>query len=209
MTAEWKEAKPPYNPGPIWVFQRGYKVNEAGRHENQEQFRAFQFYLNSGNHRSIGQTAEFMEMTTETIGKWSRKYNWDRRCASYDKKQMALAFEESNKLERRRQRQAISDFRQANEDQARQMMDVSSDLVSLVQKRVEKAQEEGEDIPLHLVSGLLRAASSMSDSGRQAWATSLGVGQLMEVVDTELEEVQVEVINEEIDDAYQIPLDED
>ena len=45
--------------------------------------------------------------------------------------------------------------------------------------------------------------------GRQAWATSLGVGQLMEVVDTELEEVQVEVINEEIDDAYQIPLDED
>ena len=49
----------------------------------------------------------------------------------------------------------------------------------------------------------------MSDSGRQAWATSLGVGQLMEVVDTELEEVQVEVINEEIDDAYQIPLDED
>ena len=180
MTAEWKEAKPPYNPGPIWVFQRGYRVKDAGRHENQEQFRAFQFYLNSGNHRDIAQTAEYVDMTPTTISSWAKKYHWDRRCAAYDKKEMAIVFQESNKLERRRQRQAISDFRQANEDQARQMMD----------------------------SGLLRAAANMSDSGRQAWATSLGVGQLMEVVDNELEEVQVDVMTEDVDDAYIIPLDE-
>ena len=208
MTAEWKEAKPPYNPGPIWVFQRGYRVNEAGRHENQEQFRAFQFYLNSGSHRDLAQTAEYIEMTTATMSAWANKYNWDRRCAAYDKKEIALAFRESNKLERKRQRQAISDFRQANEDQARQMMDVSTDLVSMIQKRIEKANDEGEDIPLHLVSGLLRAASNMSDSGRQAWATSLGVSQLMEVVDNELEVVQVEVLNEDEDDAYDIPIEE-
>ena len=208
MTAEWKEAKPPYNPGPIWVFQRGYKVNEAGRHENQEQFRAFQFYLNSGNHRDMAQTAEYMDLTPATMSSWAKKYKWDRRCAAFDKKEITLAFQESNKLERKRQRQAISDFRQANEDQARQMMDVSNDLISMIQKRVEKANEEGEDIPLHLVSGLLRAAANMSDSGRQAWATSLGVGQLMEVVDNELEEVQVDVMNEDVDEAYIIPLDE-
>jgi hypothetical protein len=208
MTAEWKEAKPPYNPGPIWVYQRGYSVNDAGRHENQEQFKAFQFYLNSGHHRDLSQTAEYMGLNPATIYNYAKKYGWDKRCAAYDKKEMALAFRQSNKLERKRQRRAIDDFRQANEDQARQMMDVSNDLVSMIQKRVEKANQEGEDIPLHLVSGLLRAAANMSDSGRQAWATSLGVGQLMEVVDTELEEVQVDVISEDVDDAYIIPLDE-
>ena len=122
---------------------------------------------------------------------------------------MQLVFKESQKLERKRQRQAIDDFRQSNEDQARQMMNVSTDIVRLMQKRLAQAEAEGESIPMGLVSGLLRAASNMSDSGRQAWATSLGVGQLMDVVDQELEEVQVEVLEEDKDEAYNIPLDED
>ena len=60
-----------------------------------------------------------------------------------------------------------------------------------------------------LLSGLMRAAANISDTGRQSWATSLGVGQLMSVVDQELEEVQVEIIDEEVDEAYNIPLDEE
>lgn len=205
----WKEVKAEVAPGPIWTFTRGYRVNEAGKHENQEQYAAFQFYLNSGRHRDIGQTADYAGKTEETVRKWAKKYNWDRRVAAWDKKEMQLVFKESQKLERKRQRQAIDDFRQSNEDQARQMMNVSTDIVRLMQKRLAQAEAEGETIPMGLVSGLLRAASNMSDSGRQAWATSLGVGQLMDVVDQELEEVQVEVLEEDKDEAYNIPLDED
>jgi hypothetical protein len=56
-----------------------------------------------------------------------------------------------------------------------------------------------------LVSGLMRAAANISEQGRQAWATSLGVTELMQVVESELEQVNVEDVTEDI---YEIPLDE-
>lgn len=88
------------------------------------------------------------------------------------------------------------------------MMEVSADLMAIIQKRIIQADAEGENIPMGLVSGLMRAAANISDSGRQSWATALGVGQLMQVVDQELEEVQVEIMDEEEDEAYDIPIEE-
>ena len=202
----WREARPPYNPGPIFNFRRGYKVNEAGRHETDQQFRAFQFYMHMGAGRSYAETARIAEVTEDTIHSWAAKYNWQRRAASWDQKQMALALKDANKMERRKHRQAIEQFRAANEEQARLMMDVSSDLMGIIQKRIAKAQENGEEIPMALVSGLMRAAANISDSGRQAWATALGVNELMQVVEQELEQVTVEDVTEDI---YDIPLDED
>jgi hypothetical protein len=117
---------------------------------------------------------------------------------------MAITFKEANAVERKRHRQNIQEFRQANEDQARMMMDVSNDLMHIIQRRVAEADAEGEKIPMGLLSGLMRAATQISDTGRQAWATSLGVSELMQVVDQELEEAaSVEEV-----DIYEIPLDE-
>jgi hypothetical protein len=204
--SSWREVKAKVAPGPIWAFTRGYKVDKAGRHENSEQYRAFQFYMNSGGNRSISATAEFMGKHENSLLMWSKRYNWDRRVAAYDKQQLAIAFKEANKIERNKHRDAIKEFRQANEDQAKLMMDVSSDLMNIIQKRIAKAEAEGEDIPMGLVSGLMRAAANISDSGRQAWATSLGVNELMHVVEQELEESREEL--QEVD-VYEIPLDED
>ena len=88
------------------------------------------------------------------------------------------------------------------------MMEVSADLMAIIQKRIIQADAEGENIPMGLLSGLMRAAANISDSGRQSWATALGVGQLMQVVDQELEEVQVEIMDEDQDEAYDIPIEE-
>lgn len=189
----------------IWEYQRGYRVQQAGRHEDEKGFRAFQFYLNSGAARSLAGTAEACGNSAGTVAKWYDTYNWGKRCAAYDKLQMAITFKEANAVERNRHRKNIQEFRQSNEDQARMMMDVSSDLMNIVQKRIQKAEENDEEIPMALLSGLMRAASNISDSGRQAWATSLGVTELMQVVDQELEEI-AEV---EEADIYEIPLDED
>ena len=115
---------------------------------------------------------------------------------------------DANKIERKRQRDSIEEYRRANEDQAKMMMEVSADLMAIIQKRIIKADAEGENIPMGLLSGLMRAAANISDSGRQSWATALGVGQLMQVVDQELEEVQVEIMDEEEDEAYDIPIEE-
>jgi hypothetical protein len=204
MTKEWKEVKATVNPGPVWNYQRGYRVREAGRHEDEKAYRAFQFYLNSGSNRALSLTAEACGNSAATVAKWYDIYCWSKRCAAYDRQQMAITFKEVNAAERKRHRQNIQDFRQSNEDQARMMMDVSSDLMNIIQKRIQKAEENDEDIPMGLVSGLMRAASNISDAGRQAWATSLGVSELMQVVDQELEEAAT--IEEA--DVYEIPLDE-
>lgn len=203
--SSWKEAKPPYNPGPIYNFRRGYRVDDAGRHETDQQFRAFQFYMHLGAGRSYVETAKIAEVTEATIQAWADRYNWQRRAAKWDQQQMALALKDANKLERRKHREAIEKFRATNEEQARLMMDVSSDLMGIIQARIKKAEENDEEIPMALVSGLLRAAANISDSGRQAWATSLGVNELMQVVEQELEQVDVQDVTEDI---YDIPLDE-
>ena len=204
--SSWKEvkAKPQGTNGKIWEFRRGYHVNKAGRHEDEKAFRAFQHYLNSAGARSLSNTADSCGNSPATVAKWYDIYQWAKRCAAWDKLQMAITFKEANKLERQRQRKNMQEFRQVNEDQGRMMMDVSSDLMNVVQRRIAEAEAEGEKIPLGLLSGLMRAAAQFSDTGRQAWATSIGVSELMQVVDQELEE------NASIEEAeiYEIPLDE-
>lgn len=207
MAEEWKEVKAEARgyDRKIWEFQRGYRVNEAGKHEDEKAFRAFQHYLNSAGARSLNGTAEACGNSPATVARWYDAYHWAKRCAAWDKQQMAITFKEANKVERQRHRKNIQDFRRANEEQARMMMDVSSDLMNIVQRRIAKAEEEDENIPMGLLSGLMRAATQISDTGRQAWATSLGVSELMQVVDQELEEAaQIEEV-----DVYEIPLDED
>jgi len=205
MAEEWKEVKLKRGGNrKIWEFQRGYNVNKAGKHEDEKAFRAFQHYLNSGGARSMIGTAEACGNGAATVTKWYEIYEWAKRCAAWDKQQMAITFKEANAAERKRHRQNIQEFRQANEDQARMMMDVSNDLMNIIQRRIAKAEEQDENIPMGLLSGLMRAASQISDTGRQAWATSLGVSELMQVVDQELEEAA----NVEEVDVYEIPLDE-
>ena len=206
MTEEWKEVKAEARGRntKIWEYQRGYRVNEAGRHEDEKAFRAFQHYLNSAGARSISGTAEACGHGAATIAKWYDTYHWAKRCAAWDKQQMAITFKEANAMERKRHRQNIQEFRQANEDQARMMMDVSNDLMHIIQRRVAEADAEGEKIPMGLLSGLMRAATQISDTGRQAWATSLGVSELMQVVDQELEEAA----NVEEVDVWEIPIDD-
>jgi len=204
--SSWREAKPPYNPGPITNFRRGYRVETAGRHETDQQYRAFCFYMNMGAGRSYVATAEVAEVSENTIQEWAKKYEWQRRAAHHDKTQMTLALRDASKIERRKHRDSIEKFRATQQEQAEKFTAVSNDLLVIIQKRIEKADAEGEDIPMGLVSGLMRAAANISEQGRQAWATSLGVNELMQVVDQELEQVNVEDVTDV--DPYEIPLDE-
>ena len=206
-SGEFKEWKPEVKRDrKIWEFRRGYHVYAAGQHENNDQYNAFQIYLHGK--RTYDAVAEQRGGMPETVSKWAKKYQWERRAAAWDAKEMALAVRDANKLERKRQRDSIEEYRKANEEQAKMMMETSADLMAIIQKRIIKAEAEGENIPMGLISGLMRAAANISDSGRQSWATALGVGQLMTVVDHELEEVQVEIMDEETDEAFDIPLDE-
>ena len=191
--------------GHQYDFRRGYTLPpKYGKHENAEQFRAFQEYMRMGPKRSHDVIAEMYDKSIDTIKNWSKKYCWEKRTAQWDKEQVALVWQETEKIREQRHKKSIMEFRDASERQARMMMEVSEDLLNVLTKRVKHAQDSGEEVPMALVSGLLWATANITEQSRQAWASALGVEDMLQLVEQELERVEVE----EIDDDEIILLDE-
>lgn len=193
--------------GHCYDFRRGYTLKPRYmKHESAEQYRAFQEYLRMEKGRAFDAVAKMYEVDVTTVRSWAKKYNWEKRAAQWDKEQVALAWNSAEKLREQRHKKSIMEFRDASERQARMMMEISEDLLSVLTKRVKDAQDRGEEVPLPLVSGLLRATANITEQSRQAWASSLGVEDMLQLVEQELERVHVEDVTD--DDEDYIELDE-
>jgi hypothetical protein len=203
----WPEVKTPRRErGPAYEFRHGYRLSQAGGHESADQFAAFQMFMRMQGERTYAGVGKATGHQESTIKKWAQTFNWNHRAAQYDKKQMAITWKEAEKLQRNQHKEAIIHFREASEAQAKTMMQVSEDLLRVLQKRILDAEQNNEEVPMALVSGLLRAAASINEQSRQSWATALGVNEMMELVEAEMEKVNVEDVTDV--DAYDIPLDE-
>lgn len=140
------------------------------------------------------------------LSSWARRFKWEHRIASSVKRNMAMALRESDKVDRDAHREAITEFRRNSERQARLMSRVSEDLVRVLGKRIADAEENSEAIPLHMVSGLLRAAASLAEQSRESWGNALGITELLDVVDAEVEKVRIEEVSNE--NPYEFEIDE-
>lgn len=151
-----------------------------------------------GPKRSLPAISEMYEKGLDTIQNWAKKYNWEQRVAQWDKEQVAMIWKETEKIREQKHKKSIMEFRDASERQARMMMEVSEDLLEVLTKRVKRAQETGEDVPMPLVAGLLRATANITEQSRQAWASSLGVEDMLQLVEQELEKVEVtEIVDDD------------
>lgn len=205
--SEWREAKPPKSePGPIYNFRRGYNVNKAGIHESSDQYASFQKYLLIQGNRTFSELGGLTGHDKATLSRWSQMFNWEHRAAEYDKRRMAIVWKEAEKFNENAHKQAIVEFRESSERQARMMARVSEDLLRVLGKRIQKAEDEGEEVPMQLVSGLLRAAANISEQSRQSWANALGINEMLDMVEAEMEKVSIEEVTDV--DAYDIPIDE-
>jgi hypothetical protein len=208
-TSSWAEVQYPERaPGKTYSFRRGYKVEKAGQHENATQYSAFEAFLRLKGLRNFVQLSELTGHKAITLSKWARKFGWEKRAADWEKDQLALAYRDVDKLKREAHRQAIEEFRNSSERQARMMSRVSEDLVRILGKRIAKADEQNEEIPMHMVGGLLRAASGLNEQSREAWGNALGVNELLEVVETEIDKVRVQELDSSDTDPYYIEVDE-
>lgn len=193
--------------GHCYDFRRGYQLKPRfQKHESSDQYKAFQEYLRMGGQRSYEVIAKMYEVDPSTVRGWSKRYNWEKRAAQWDKEQVALAWKSAEKLREQKHKQSIVEFRDASERQAKMMMEISEDLLTVLTKRVKDAQDRGEEVPLPLVSGLLRATANITEQSRQAWASALGVEDMLQLVEQELERVHVEDVTDEDED--EIILDE-
>lgn len=201
---EWREAKPVKYTGPPWSFRRGYSLDHSGMHESDKQFDFFQNYLQMGN-RTIQGLATIVDCDEDTLRKYHKRFEWARRAAEYDKQQTALIWKEAEALKKNTHKESILEFRDTSERQARMMARVSEDLMRVLGKKIADAEDKGEEIPMNLVAGLLKAATSVAEQSKQQWANALGINEMVEMVEQEMEKVHVEELTE---DDYEIPLDE-
>lgn len=191
--------------GHCYDFRRGYTLPpKFGKHENAEQFRAFQEYMRMGPDRSYQAISELTGKSIDSVKNLAKKYQWEKRAAQWDKEQVALMWKDADKIRERKHKKSIIEFRDASERQARMMMEVSEDLLGVLTNTVKQVSQSGEDVPLALVAGLLRATANITEQSRQAWAASLGVEDMLQLVEAELEKVEVT----EVDDDEIILLDE-
>jgi len=189
--------------GHCYDFRKGYAIRtKYGKHENADQYKAFQEYLHMGGQRSYEQVAKIFKVDITTVRSWSKKYNWEKRAAQWDKEQVALTWKSADKMREQQHKKSIIEFRNASERQARMMMEISEDLLGVLTKRVKDAQDRGEEVPLALVSGLLRATANITEQSRQAWASALGVEDMLQLVEQELERVNVEDVTDEDDEDF-------
>lgn len=187
--------------GHCYDFRRGYRIRAIhGRHETAAQYEAFQHFLHMGSQRSLDEIAKFANVEINTVRTWCKKFCWESRAAQWDKEQVALVWKDADKIREQKHKQSIVEFRDASERQARMMMEISEDLLQVLTKRVKDAQNTGEDVPLPLVSGLLRATANITEQSRQAWASSLGVEDMLQLVEQELERVDIKEIDEDEDE---------
>lgn len=199
----------------IWDYQQGVRVDtKYGKPETADQYAAFMQYLQMAKPRSITALGKVLDRNPETLRRWQQKFKWETRAAAWDKNQVALSHRETTAAQRKKHREAIQEYRNAAEEQARSMMGVTNDLTSILAQRVKLAEDTGEDIPMTLVAGLLKATASISEAGRQAWAAALGVDELMEVVEIELQNAQRSSDNQVLEaaetdeDVFEFDLDE-
>jgi hypothetical protein len=191
--------------GHCYDFRRGYEIKPRyGKHESANQYKAFQEYLRMGANRSYEPIAKLSGVEPDTVRNWAKKYNWEKRAAQWDKEQVAMTWRDADKIRERRHKQSIIEFRDASERQARMMMEISEDLLGVLTKRVKDAQNRGEEVPMVLVSGLLRATANITEQSRQAWASALGVEDMLQLVEQELERVTVEEVDETDDDIIEL-----
>jgi len=171
------------------------------RHENSDQYQAFLSYVKMPKPRSVTQLSRDLGYSTTSMWRWSKTYNWDERAAAHDKHMMQIELRESTLTQRQKHRQQIEEYRDAAQKQARDMMEVSQDLTNILSQRIKLADASDEEIPMALVAGLLRATANISEQGRQAWASAIGVEQLMEVVEVELQNADRERDQESLEGA--------
>lgn len=204
---EWREALPPEGEsGPIYGFRRGYRVREAGRHESADQYSSFQHFLRLQGERNFKALEPLVNHSALTLGKWSERFNWQKRAAAWDKDQLAIVWREADRIARNTHKESVVEFRETAERQARMMSQCSEKLVGVLSRRIEQMEQNNEEIPMALISGLMRAATGINEQSRQSWASALGVNELLQIVESEVNKVEVRDVTEV--DAYDIPIEE-
>ena len=95
-----------------------------------------------GGQRAYDAVADFAKVDPQTIKNWAKKYKWEKRAAQWDKEQVALTWQDAEKIREQHHKKSIVEFRDASERQARMMMEISEDLLGVIDKARQRCTEQ-------------------------------------------------------------------
>lgn len=146
--------------------------------ESAKAYAAFCAYRDQGvEFRSLRNLAVTLGKPFNLMKRWSGEWNWVARCRAYD-----TYLELRSRKDREKQHSKdLAEFAKRRKAAAQALQGASINLLLKVSKRIEQMSEK--DITPDNVARLLRATAVALEKGTEAEAESLGVHELIDVLD--------------------------
>ena len=171
----------------IYEHNAGPKKAGANR-ESPEGYEAFVAYLELGRDRTFDKAAKIVGIAFTTARDLAKRFSWTERAAAYDADQMRQRFEEVRKERERKHRDEINKFRERQHIRAMAMGDLADLMLDMTTDKLQAMRAAGEHISEQSIANVARTVASLADMSMQIQATALGIDDLNEALDAELEE---------------------
>ena len=159
------------------------------RNESPAAFRNFTCFCELGPElRTSRRVAEITGVDPRTCEKQSAKYKWLSRAAEYDAHQVRVQFAAVKAQREHQQREKIVAFRNEQERRAHAMGDLADLMMDLTADKLQQMRAAGELPSEQQIANLAKTVASLSDMAMQLKATALGVDDLVDALDTELDD---------------------
>ena len=170
----------------IYNHNKGPKKYGAGR-ESPQGFEAFTAYLQLGRQRTIKKAAEVAGIALTTCKDLAKRFCWTERAAQFDADQMKARFEEVRRERETRHREEINKFRERQANRAIAMGDLADLMLDMTTDKLTAMRAAGEHISEQSIAQVARTVASLADMSMQIQATALGIDDLNEALDAEME----------------------
>lgn len=171
----------------IYEHNKGPKKYGAGK-ESAQGFEVFTAYLQLGRQRTVKKAAKIVGISQNTAEHLAKRFCWSERAAAYDGDQMKTRFEEVRKERERKHRDEINQFRERQATRAIAMGDLADLMLDMTTEKLTAMRAAGEHISEQSIAQVARTVASLADMSMQIQATALGIDDLNEALDAELDD---------------------
>lgn len=172
---------------PIYDHNQGPKKYGASR-ETPEGYEAFVAYLELGRERTVGKAAKIAGIALTTAKDLAKRFCWTERAGAYDGDQMRQRFDEVRKARHRKHRAEINSFREKQHVRAMAMGDLADLMLDMTTDKLNAMRAAGEHISEQSIANVARTVASLADMSMQIQATALGIDDLNEALDADLDD---------------------
>ena len=152
--------------------------------ESPQAYEAFCAYRDLGAARNVRAVGQKLGKSRALMERWSSAHDWVGRAAEYDR----YLENEARRAREAEHLRTITEFQGRQRRLSAAATEAAIRLYKIANARLEKAEEEEEVIPLHLLPRFYASAADMAKIGTAAEAEALGIDELLRHLDADEED---------------------